>query len=273
MKDTTLVASAIAAAGAYFFVQCKYLKNTYYNIYDEQIPKSFEGCKIVQLSDLHNCYFGTKEHNYLIERIKKINPDIVLLTGDFFDVDKYNNSLMIVKELTKLAKVYFTAGGHEYHVPEYLRIKHEMKRAGIIVLDNGQEEIKHEDGSICITGILDPTFYNKNIELMKKLMTEYDKENTFNILLSHRPDLIEEYFNYNYNLIFSGHAHGGQVRIFNQGLYAPNQGILPKYTHGKYSNNKENQHLIINRGIGWHSTFVKVNNRPEIVVCTLHSEK
>lgn len=270
-KSTLLIPSTIlAACGAYFFTQCKYLQNSYYNITNEKIPNEFDGFKIVQLSDLHNCYFGPIKHNYLINRVNKENPDVILITGDFFDVEKYENSLTIIKKLSEKYPVYFVAGGHEYHVPEYSTLKSKMIKAGVHVIDNKREKIYHNGKKIYVTGMLDPTFYNGCLEISKNILKEHQSEDTFNILLAHRPDLFDLYTSYNYDLIFSGHAHGGQVRIFNQGLYAPNQGILPKYTSGIHS--KNDKHLIINRGCGWHSLFIKVNNRPEIVVCTLNKK-
>ena len=270
MKKSTIMASTVIAAGTYFFTQCKCLKNSYYNIINKKIPESFDGYKIIQLSDLHNCYFGPIKHNYLIYKIDKEAPDVILITGDFFDVNKYENSLSIVKELAQKYKIYFIAGGHEYWVPEFSKIKSELKKVGVTIVDNKRIELFNKNESIYITGLLDPTFYNGCLELSKKILKEYQSEDKFNILLSHRPDLFDLYTSYDYDLIFTGHAHGGQIRILNQGLYAPNQGILPKYTSGIHS--KDDKHMIINRGCGWHSLFIKINNRPEIVVCKLQKK-
>lgn len=270
MKKSTILLPVIAATGAYFFTQCKYIKNSYYDIINDKIPESFNGYKIIQLSDLHNCYFGPANFNFLLYKIDKENPDIIVITGDFFDIDKYKNSKMIIKELAKRYKVYFITGGHEYWVPEYSKIKLELTKCGVNFIDNKTIEITNKNESIYLTGLMDPTFYNGNLELAKKILKEHQYKDKFHILLSHRPDLFDIYTFYDYDLTFTGHAHGGQVRIFNRGLFAPNQGILPKYTAGIHS--KGNKHMIINRGCGWHSTFVKINNRPDLVVCTLHKK-
>jgi predicted MPP superfamily phosphohydrolase len=272
MKKTSLAALAtLCTAGTYFFTQCKIIKNTYYDIIDSNISKKFDNFKIVHLSDLHNCYFGSIKNNYLIKKIKKINPNLIVITGDFFDADKFKNSKNILKELSKKYKIIFTPGGHEYFVPEYNSIKNELKKCGIIFLENKRIEIKIKNESIYITGIQDPHFYNNELSVTSKLLRTYESDKKFHILLSHRPDLFSKYTNRKYNLIFTGHAHGGQIRFLDQGLFAPNQGFFPQYTSGIHTRN--NRNMIVNRGVGWHSLFIKINNRPEIVICTLHSKK
>ena len=271
MKKTTFAALASISAGAYFFIQCKGIETTYYDIINSNIPKEFDDFKIVQLSDLHNCYFGPINNNYLINKIDKIKPDLIVITGDFFDDNKYENSKNILKKLSEKYKIIFTPGGHEYWVPEYDLIKKELTEFGIVFLENKRIEIEVDESSIYITGLLDPTFYNNNLELANKILLKYESDDKFHILLSHRPDLFKDYTNKKFDLTLTGHAHGGQIRFANQGMYAPNQGLFPKYTSGIHT--KNNKHMIVNRGIGWHSLFVKINNRPEITVCILHSKE
>ena len=87
----------------------------------------------------------------------------------------------------------------------------------------------------------------------------------YNILLSHRPELIDIYASFNINLVFSGHAHGGQIRIpFIGGIIAPNQGLFPKYTSGLYE--VKNTKMVVSRGLGNSAFPIRINNRPEIVV-------
>ena len=96
---------------------------------------------------------------------------------------------------------------------------------------------------------------------------KYDK-NQFSILLSHRPEVFNVYVDNKIDLVLTGHAHGGQIRIpFIGGLIAPNQGIFPKYTSGVFEEDATT--MIVSRGIGNSILPYRINNRPELVIVTL----
>ena len=254
----------------YFFIQCKVIKNSYYTIKNKRIPKLFNNYKIVQLSDLHNCFFGTKKHNYLLSKIDKIRPDLILLTGDFFEDKPCKNTMLILEELSRKYKICFVSGGHEFYVRDYEKILEKLSSLGIELLDNKRIKIEKNSEFFYITGLLDPIFYKNNYRVMKNNLKKYESDESFHILLSHRPDLFDLYTSYKYDLSLTGHAHGGQIRIGNQGLFAPNQDWFPKYSAGIFT--KNDRSMIVNRGIGWHSLFIKINNRPEIGVIILKNE-
>lgn len=116
------------------------------------------------------------------------------------------------------------------------------------------------------TGDIDEGSIVKDAIVKAKIETQPDR---YNVLLSHRPEFLEEYAEEQVDLVLSGHAHGGQVRLpFIGGLVAPNQGILPKYTAGLYE--QQNTSMIVSRGLGNSIIPQRIFNRPEIVVVQLN---
>ncbi len=143
---------------------------------------------------------------------------------------------------------------------------------------NSTDVIKIGNEKILLTGVDDPTQHSESLgereiieEAIKKSLEGIEKEGTFKILLSHRPEMLSLYSQYEFDVVFSGHAHGGQVRIpFVGGLVAPNQGLFPKYTSGKYTLDKTT--MIVNRGLGNSIIPFRIFNLPEIVVLTLYKD-
>ena len=141
------------------------------------------------------------------------------------------------------------------------------------VLDNISIPIHKDDQKIFIAGIQDPSFILENTTQFEKTLgnLKTNTKNYFTMLLSHRPEKFNAYVNRNFDLVFAGHAHGGQVRLpFIGGLFSPNQGFFPKYTSGIYRKFKTS--MIVSRGLG-NSTFpFRIFNTPELVVVTLKSQ-
>ena len=141
-----------------------------------------------------------------------------------------------------------------------------LKENGVFVLENNKKNITKGQESISILGIKDKSV-NKNYQQILAVLSKTEKP-AFQILLSHRPELLSVYSQYDIDLVFTGHAHGGQIRIpFVGGIFAPHQGFFPKYTSGVHQQNQTT--MIISRGLG-NSTFpFRIHNRPELVVVTL----
>ena len=244
---------------------------------NEDIPEYFSDFKIVQISDLHNKKFG-KGQEKLLNKIKEINPDIIVITGDMIDRNKFN--LVIAMEFIKgaldIAPVYYVSGNHEYLSNNYTSVKESLVEAGVVVLENQNTSIKIEIGGILqeihILGLTDPSFNPYNFEsIITNTLSTWEDIDGFKILLSHRPELFNLYKDYDIDLVFSGHAHGGQIRMpFIGGLFAPDQGFFPEYTNGSYQENDTT--MFVSRGLG-NSVFpLRVFNNPEIVVVTLKTK-
>lgn len=242
-----------------------------YDIKDKNIPEAFNGFKIVQASDLHNNLFGENQHR-LIEAIKKENPDIIVITGDLIDSEKMANSVTFIKEAVKIAPCYYVNGNHEIWTGLYeSQIKPMLLENGVCVLDDEKTYIARGEARLPILGLSDRGYVG---DLVKgTILEELTADEDFTLLLSHRPELFELYAEGNVSLVLTGHAHGGQVRIpfTHQGLYAPNQGLFPKYTEGVFK--KHNTQMIVSRGLG-NNVFPipRVNNCYQLTVVTLNRE-
>lgn len=233
-----------------------------------QTGKNTEQLRIVQISDFHNDKdLGDK----LIAETKALDPDIIAVTGDLIDASRTDipYAVSIAEKLVQIAPVYYVTGNHEASVSSYDELKLQLEDLGVIVMDGFGIEIK--DG-ITLYGIDDPLFdwdgdagVSGNIQY---LLDQIDlDDNDYNILLSHRPVSPEVYKDF--DLVLSGHAHGGQFRIpFIGGVIAPDQGFFPEYDAGEYTEGKTT--MIVSRGIGNSIIPLRINNPPELVVVDIN---
>lgn len=259
------------------FITFLYLQNnligiTEVKITSSKIPSSFKGYKILQISDLHNKQFSNKQ-GVLIQKIESIDPDIIAITGDLIDSKSYDEkvSMQLIREIVKKYPVYFVTGNHEQWSGKYNRLEKELKKYNVNVLRNEHVGIRKGEQEINLLGIDDPEFVTGNRDegnIVKDAILKAKFEmgpDTYNVLLSHRPEFLTEYADEQIDLVLSGHAHGGQIRLpFIGGLVAPNQGIFPTYTAGLYE--KQNTHMVVSRGLGNSIIPQRIFNRPELVI-------
>ena len=254
-------------------------------IYDSGIPSAFNGFRIVQVSDLHNAEFG-RGNNELLEVIEDCRPDIIVATGDIIDSGRTDTltAALFVENALKTTPVYYVTGNHEARLleqggtgkDEYFKLESIMVNAGANVLHGESVSIERGESEIQIIGIDDPEYLRLNKYAGENRITlsnidEFIKEDIFTVLLSHRPELFEEYAKSGVNLVIAGHAHGGQFRLpFVGGLFAPNQGFFPRYDSGLYE--KNNTKMVVSRGLGNSAVPIRFNNRPEIVVIELNNK-
>lgn len=239
-----------------------------YEMASSEVPAGFDGYRIVQLSDLHNKSFGANQAR-LVAKVVKLNPDIIVITGDIVDARRFDPepALILVEQLQTLAQVYYVNGNHESDVPTYPELEQNMIKLGVSVLRNKREVLFDGQEKVAIIGIDDPTFMT-NSEFNKHLNSLSEDCEEFKILLSHRPERFEDYADQGYDLIFSGHAHGGQIRLpFVGGVIAPHQGFFPTYDAGEFE--LEGAKLIVNRGLGNSLFPQRIFNTPEIVLMVL----
>lgn len=245
-----------------------------YTIESEKLPKSFDGYKIAHVSDLHNNEMGEHNEN-LIAMLKDSSPDIIAITGDI--VDSRNTdieiALQFANEAEKIAPCYYITGNHEARVSEYESLKKGLIEIGVTVLEDKSISLEKSGEDITLMGVDDPSFITDYLlvddgEVMQDKLSELKSEDSYTILLSHRPELFKIYAENDIDLVLSGHAHGGQFRLpFVDGLYAPHQGLFPKYDSGLYT--EENTNMIVSRGIGNSLFPFRFNNRPEVILVKL----
>ena len=246
-----------------------------YSVASSSLPKAFDGFRIAHISDLHNTEMG-KDNEKLISMLAEAEPDIIVITGDMIDSrnTKVDIALKFAEQAVMIAPCYYVAGNHEARVEEYIDLEEGLIERGVTVLEDEKAEIECLGESIVLVGVTDPSFETDYLldddeAVMKSKLKELVKEEDgYVILLSHRPELFDCYVENDVDLIFSGHAHGGQLRIpFIGGIVAPNQGVFPKYDAGVFT--EDNTNMVVSRGVGNSIIPLRVNNRPEVVLVEL----
>ena len=248
-----------------------------YTISSDRLPGAFDGYRIAHVSDLHNAEMG-KDNEKLLDMLREAKPDIIAITGDL--IDSRNTDIDIALQFTKaameIAPCYYVTGNHEARVSEFDKLKEGMIELGVAVLEDVRIKLEQSGETISLLGFNDPSFQtdylfgDSETVMQSKLHEITNEEDTYSILLSHRPELFEVYTESKVDLVLSGHAHGGQFRLpFVGGLVAPNQGLFPKYDAGLYT--EENTNMIVSRGIGNSILQFRFNNRPEVILIDLYS--
>ena len=231
------------------------------------LPEAFSGYRIAQISDLHNTQFG-EDNELLLDKLAGCRPDIIVLTGDLFDCNRTDVDVAarFAADAARMAPTYYVTGNHEaYALSAYKQLKTALNDAGIHVLENKIATLEQGGQTVSLMGIHDPGFTSVEDSLTELAPQAGD----CSILLAHRPELVDYYAGAGVDLVFSGHAHGGQFRLpFLGGILAPGQGILPEYDSGLYQ--VENTQLIVSRGLGNSRFPFRFNNRPEIILAVLN---
>lgn len=275
-----IITGFFIALGQFLWVQNKKIVTRKIVHESSKVPSSFDGFKITQVSDYHNTYLG-RQGKDLLQAVKKTNPDIVLVTGDLIDRRTPNEKrgIKMLESLQEIAPCYYVTGNHEAFYKDFAGIYEKILKTGVHNASTNDFFISRRNDSIEITGIHDlrifgdeetnPNIYNEYDEMLHERLNHVGEY--FTILLAHRPEQFSRYSKYPVDLIFSGHAHGGQIRLpVVKGLYAPDQGVLPKFTEGIHKQN--NSTLIISRGLGNSRFPWRVFNRPEIVSVMLKAK-
>ncbi len=236
---------------------------TPYPIASPKLPQAFDGFRIVQVSDFHNTRFGA-DNRRLLAMLEDARPDMIAITGDMIDSRRTNTEVAIAfaREAMKIAPVYYAPGNHESRLPEdYAALKAALSQMGVTVLENESVPLEKDGQVLTVTGLTDPDFGIPWPDL---------STTTYQLVLSHRPELLDLYAGYGFDLVLTGHAHGGQIRLPGiGGLLAPHQGFFPRYTSGVHY--QDTTAMVISRGLGNRQFPWRFCNRPELVLITLES--
>ena len=257
-----------------------------YEVKDERIQGKL---RIALVTDLHSCKYGEGQEK-LLSAVDEQHPDLILLGGDIFD-DKLSDvrAEEFLAGISKKYPCYYVTGNHECWAgtKAFQSKMNLLEKYGIHRLAGEVTELEVGSGRIRLCGVDDPHVnlvqsfdakgqpgdYQRELSDVVKQMREKDGEvgtKAFTILLTHRPELLDDYVQAGFDLALAGHAHGGQVRIpgILNGLYAPNQGLFPKYAGGRYEKNGTT--MIVSRGLARESTpFPRFCNPPELVIIEL----
>lgn len=268
---TALIILALIAAAAAFLIKDSRddLEISRYEVKSQKLPESFDGFKIVQLSDLHGAEFG-EDGMELVDKVGSLEPDMIALTGDFVtDEGDLAAVEKLAARLVKLCPVYFISGNHEFGSGLAVKVRNILERAGVKYLSNEYLTISRGEDEILLGGVEDPLAYADMLspdELAQKMNDA--APDAFKILLGHRNYWMTEYPELPVDLIFCGHAHGGLIRIPGVGgLIGTDRRLFPDFDAGEYNNGRYT--LIVSRGLGNSVSIPRVFNRPEIVCVEL----
>lgn len=271
-----IIAILFCLLGTIFIIRDHKINVQYYKI----LCGLKQNIRIVQLTDLHNRKFGV-ENEQLILKVSCQNPDLIFMTGDMLnEEDDLSAITNLVKKLSDIAPVYYSYGNHEMHWKKgtETELRESLKKAGAVVLNFEFEDVKINGELLRIGGYYG--YYRtphmrtsdeseQSIEL--KMADEFENTNDTKLLLCHIPTVWVDWKGldrYPVDIVFSGHYHGGQIRLpMIGGLYAPYVGWLPGKIRGIYSGQKGT--CILSTGLGSETWIPRVNNSPEICVVDL----
>lgn len=281
-KKGLLILSGIITAAILAFIISgiicnRSLRLSEYIIKAENLPTSFQGYRIAQVSDMHNRTQG-KNNSNLLDILIESDPDIIVITGDMIDsrTTQVDIALDFAAKAVKIAPCYYVTGNHEARIPQDFEVLLAgLQNAGVKILRNESTKLEKSGEAVTLLGIDDPWFTSDgnntpDADIVRSTLKNITPESrdTFTILLSHRPELFKVYAEFDIDLILSGHAHGGQIRLpFLGGLYAPDQGLLPSLEKGMFT--KDNSCMIVSTGVGNSLFPLRIFNPPEVVLIEL----
>lgn len=262
---------------AFLYWQNNDLTVSAYEYQSENLPAAFDGFRIVQISDLHNHTFGAGQTR-LLRQVAALQPDMIVVTGDLIDRRRYDaeTALTFMEGAVEIAPVYYVTGNHEAWSGQYASLRASLAAVGAAIADDKAYTITRDGQQMRLLGVSDPAFYytgvfdDSALAPMRQFLAAQRSE-AFTILLAHRPNFLSLYAETGCDLVFSGHAHGGQIRLpFLGGLYVPDQGFLPPYTAGLYTEGDTT--MVLSRGLGNSAFPFRIFNRPEIVCVQLSAD-
>ncbi len=241
--------------------------------YTQKTDKLKAPVRLVLLTDLHCCRYGENQEQ-LLEAIRAENPDAVLMAGDIVDdVRPVEMTERLLRGLDGVFPCYTVTGNHEWRRRDTAEVLALFRRYGVTLLRGSSETLSVRGQTVSLCGVDDPDIGEALFQRQLQTAFAAADTGTYTVLLAHRPDRISQYAQYPWDLVVSGHAHGGQWRMpfGSVSLLAPNQGLLPRYTSGLYRQNDVT--LLVSRGLARESTFVpRLYNPPEIVVIDIVPE-
>ena len=233
-------------------------------------PKLTAEVRLAVVTDFHS----SDNADDVVAMVASCAPDAVLLVGDLFDDDTQNRpterTLSLMRQLSAQYPCYYVSGNHEAWTGEMDALYQQTEEAGVTVLRRSSGVLTVRGQRIALCGIPDPyemvfSGAPDTEEQLRQALEDVDSAD-FTVLLAHRPELLAKYAQFPLDLVVSGHAHGGQVRIPGvlNGLYAPNQGWFPKLAGGAYT--QDGTTLIVSRGLAVRTRLPRIFNRPEVVL-------
>ncbi|MGN0985428.1 MAG: metallophosphoesterase [Candidatus Enterenecus sp.] len=270
-----LIAAAVLAAGLLWFRWQQWgLMTTETQVELAALPEEFDGFRIVHLSDLHGHEYG-EDSGELLSRVREQSPDLIVMTGDMIDQESQMEMIpALAKGLAAIAPTYYVTGNHEWALgtAAVRELKSILEQCGVTVLSNQYVLLERNGGQMVLAGVDDPNGYADQKtpgELYAGIAA--DCPGLFTLLLAHRNDHFDQYAAAGYDLVLSGHGHGGIVRLpFTDGLLGTSRNFFPTWTAGVYTLGDST--LFVSRGLGSNTGPIpgfRLFNRPELAVVEL----
>lgn len=284
MRALVIAALALAVLAALLLAGNAWANARVWNarveIRDEKIPAAFDGFVLCQVSDVHNEARG-EGNAALLRALREAAPDLICITGDFLDSRRtdLDFALELAGQLAEIAPAVYVTGNHEARRMDLSALEAGLAARGVQVLRDDWTPLARGGEEIALLGLDDPGFaagedwtlaegLDQTQARLSALLAQAGDR--FSLVLSHRPELLPAYAEAGADLVLSGHAHGGQVRLPGiGGLFAPGQGILPRLTSGVHARGETR--LVVSRGLGNSAFPLRVFNPPEIVTVTLRA--
>ncbi|MEE0266128.1 MAG: metallophosphoesterase [Acutalibacteraceae bacterium] len=267
---------------ALFVIANQYIITT--SEYTFESDRATSEVKIAVISDLHNMNFLNK-NKVIADKIETGNPDLIAIVGDMIDgsTDNAENTLNAITPLPDIAPTYYCIGNSEKLFSDYDNYIKTVQEAGVTVLDDKVDRVNINGNDITLLGLSSYSFGDVENPAYTALVKELCENDTLRILLCHYPEYSQWffgrdlYYEFDFELMLSGHTHGGLVRLPKWGaVFAPQQGWFPEYSKGLYyvdRDNKNPYHMLVTAGLGPDKRFVRLNNFPEVSFVTIKPEK
>lgn len=244
------------------------LVTTEYDVPSDRLPQSFDGFRILQVSDLHGREFG-KNNEQLVTAVIEAAPDIIVMTGDFIEgEDELPTVETLARQLAGIAPTYFVSGNHDWGSGKIKELRALLEDCGVTYLSNDYLELTRGGESIILAGVEDPNSLRDMVkpdELVDIINAIHP--DSYIALLGHRNDFTEKYPFLNVDIIFSGHGHGGLVRIPGVGgVFGTNLNFFPEYDRGVFHSGRYD--MVVSSGLA-PMAIPRFLNNPELVVVNL----
>ena len=270
-----ILAACLAVEGSVAFLrwQNNGLTVTRLEVTSPRLPQALEGFVLVQAADLHNKTFGVGQSR-ILGLIRQERPRLILFSGDQIDKRRTTPQTMapaleLLAGAAAIAPTVFVAGNHEAAVPFYPRLRRLGEEAGAVCLDGKLLWVGEGPGRMAVIGLPSPLLIGEEAFARQLEALRRQAGDAFTLLLSHHPEQLPRYRRAGVDLALCGHAHGGQFRLPGiGGLYAPGQGVLPRYTAGLYPLEGAGQ-MAVSRGLGNSRFPLRLGNRPQLLSITL----
>ena len=264
-----LAAGAAAAGGCAWAVQGE-LTTAWYEVPLPAGLEGLDGVKIAQISDVHSADL----EGPLRAALEEAAPDLIVMTGDLVNREDrdLSRALSLARMAAETAPAFFAPGNHEVDNPCWPELRDGLEEAGVQVLEDRAVLWSLRGEAVNLMGLWDvthdPLGWAHAQAALPERVRALRREGALNVLLSHRPSLLEEYGAGGADVVFCGHAHGGQVRLPLAGpVFAPDEGLFPKHTAGVYQAGETR--MVVSRGLGNGTPYPRLWNGPELVVVTM----